>query len=105
MLTEESNINSCRNADNRPWNFLVSSKKHTELQISSCFFQIRDGLLRLSQRILGPCTIVQGALERILHQTPPEFYHNTLSILKVKRLSQDISLFMCCLGWGKSISL
>ncbi|XP_052653461.1 tyrosine aminotransferase isoform X2 [Harpia harpyja] len=43
---------------------------------------IRDGLLRLSQRILGPCTIVQGALERILHRTPPEFYHNTLSILK-----------------------
>ncbi|KFP48955.1 Tyrosine aminotransferase, partial [Cathartes aura] len=44
--------------------------------------EIRDGLLRLSQRILGPCTIVQGALERILHRTPPEFYHNTLSILK-----------------------
>lgn len=43
---------------------------------------IRDGLIRLSQRILGPCTIVQGALERILHRTPPEFYHNTLSILK-----------------------
>ncbi|XP_021264684.1 tyrosine aminotransferase isoform X3 [Numida meleagris] len=43
---------------------------------------IRDGLLRLSQRILGPCTIVQGALERILHRTPPDFYHNTLSILK-----------------------
>ncbi|XP_076204955.1 tyrosine aminotransferase isoform X2 [Aptenodytes patagonicus] len=46
--------------------------------------EIRDGLLRLSQRILGPCTIVQGALERILQRTPPEFYHNTLSILKVE---------------------
>ncbi|NXA54262.1 ATTY aminotransferase, partial [Nothocercus julius] len=44
--------------------------------------EIRDGLLRLSQRILGPCTIVQGALEHILDRTPPEFYHNTLSILK-----------------------
>ncbi|XP_042741778.1 tyrosine aminotransferase isoform X3 [Lagopus leucura] len=44
--------------------------------------EIRDGLTRLSQRILGPCTIVQGALERILHRTPPDFYHNTLSILK-----------------------
>ncbi|XP_057277935.1 tyrosine aminotransferase isoform X2 [Pezoporus wallicus] len=43
---------------------------------------IRDGLVRLSQRILGPCTLVQGALERILHRTPSEFYHNTLSILK-----------------------
>lgn len=50
------------------------------------FFQIRDGLVRLSQRILGPCTIVQGALEHILHRTPPEFYQNTLSILKVNRL-------------------
>uniref|UniRef100_A0A670IMY3 Tyrosine aminotransferase n=1 Tax=Podarcis muralis TaxID=64176 RepID=A0A670IMY3_PODMU len=44
--------------------------------------EIRDGLLRLSQRILGPCTVVQGALSRILRQTSPEFYHNTLSFLK-----------------------
>ncbi|NXU88080.1 ATTY aminotransferase, partial [Xiphorhynchus elegans] len=44
--------------------------------------EIRDGLVRLSQRILGPCTLVQGALERILRRTPPEFYQNTLSILK-----------------------
>ncbi|XP_042294363.1 tyrosine aminotransferase [Sceloporus undulatus] len=44
--------------------------------------EIRDGLLRLSQRILGPCTIVQGALAHILHWTSPEFYHNTLSFLK-----------------------
>lgn len=46
-------------------------------------FQIRDGLVKLSQRILGPCTIVQGALKSILHRTPQEFYHNTLSFLKV----------------------
>ncbi|XP_015283701.1 PREDICTED: tyrosine aminotransferase [Gekko japonicus] len=44
--------------------------------------EIRDGLLRLSQRILGPCTVVQGALRGILHRTSPEFYHNTLSFLK-----------------------
>ncbi|KAJ7311807.1 hypothetical protein JRQ81_006116 [Phrynocephalus forsythii] len=44
--------------------------------------EIRDGLLRLSQRILGPCTVVQGALKDILHRTSPEFYHNTLSFLK-----------------------
>uniref|UniRef100_A0A8D0BKE6 Tyrosine aminotransferase n=1 Tax=Salvator merianae TaxID=96440 RepID=A0A8D0BKE6_SALMN len=44
--------------------------------------EIRDGLLRLSQRILGPCTVVQGALARILHRTSPEFYHNTLNFLK-----------------------
>uniref|UniRef100_A0A670ZBM3 Tyrosine aminotransferase n=1 Tax=Pseudonaja textilis TaxID=8673 RepID=A0A670ZBM3_PSETE len=44
--------------------------------------EIREGLLRLSQRILGPCTAVQGALGHIFHHTSPEFYHNTLSFLK-----------------------
>ena len=47
-------------------------------------FQIRDGLTKLSQRILGPCTLVQGALKSILCRTPREFYHNTLSFLKVR---------------------
>uniref|UniRef100_H0VBD4 Tyrosine aminotransferase n=1 Tax=Cavia porcellus TaxID=10141 RepID=H0VBD4_CAVPO len=44
--------------------------------------EIRDGLVKLTQRILGPCTIVQGALKSILRRTPQEFYHNTLSFLK-----------------------
>nr|XP_033797668.1 tyrosine aminotransferase [Geotrypetes seraphini]XP_033797669.1 tyrosine aminotransferase [Geotrypetes seraphini] len=44
--------------------------------------EIRDGLIRLSQRILGPCTIVQGALEHIIHRTPQDFYHNTISFIK-----------------------
>lgn len=47
-------------------------------------FQIRDGLTKLSQRILGPCALVQGALKSILCRTPQEFYHNTLSFLKVR---------------------
>ncbi|KAI1890057.1 hypothetical protein AGOR_G00169300 [Albula goreensis] len=44
--------------------------------------EIREGLVKLSQRILGPCTIVQGALESILNSTPQEFYCNTVSFLK-----------------------
>ncbi|XP_023682846.1 tyrosine aminotransferase [Paramormyrops kingsleyae] len=44
--------------------------------------EIREGLVRLSQRILGACTIVQGALESILNNTPQEFYHDTVSFLK-----------------------
>nr|AHM92281.1 tyrosine aminotransferase [Eonycteris spelaea] len=44
--------------------------------------EIRNGLVRLCQRIMGPCTIVQGALKSILRRTPQEFYHNTLSFLK-----------------------
>ncbi|XP_048828321.1 tyrosine aminotransferase [Brienomyrus brachyistius] len=44
--------------------------------------EIREGLVKLSQRILGACTIVQGALENILNDTPQEFYHDTVSFLK-----------------------
>nr|AHM92294.1 tyrosine aminotransferase [Rousettus leschenaultii] len=44
--------------------------------------EIRNGLVKLCQRIMGPCTIVQGALKSILRRTPQEFYHNTLSFLK-----------------------
>uniref|UniRef100_A0A3P9IT29 Tyrosine aminotransferase n=1 Tax=Oryzias latipes TaxID=8090 RepID=A0A3P9IT29_ORYLA len=44
--------------------------------------KIRQGLVKLSQRILGACTIVQGALEGILNNTPQSFYNNTISFLK-----------------------
>ncbi|XP_072926651.1 tyrosine aminotransferase [Hemitrygon akajei] len=44
--------------------------------------EIRHGLVCLSQRILGPCTIVQGALVDILNKTTQEFYDDTNSILK-----------------------
>lgn len=44
--------------------------------------EIRQGLVKLSQRILGACTIVQGALESILNNTPQSFYSATISFLK-----------------------
>ncbi|XP_078061046.1 tyrosine aminotransferase [Mustelus asterias] len=44
--------------------------------------EVRAGLVSLSQRILGPCTIVQGALENILNKTTQEFYAGTISFLK-----------------------
>ncbi|XP_005815563.1 tyrosine aminotransferase [Xiphophorus maculatus] len=44
--------------------------------------EIRQGLVRLSQRILGACTVVQGALESILNDTPPGFYSSTISCLQ-----------------------
>uniref|UniRef100_A0A8C9SMS9 Tyrosine aminotransferase n=1 Tax=Scleropages formosus TaxID=113540 RepID=A0A8C9SMS9_SCLFO len=44
--------------------------------------EIREGLVKLSQRILGACTIVQGALEAILNSTPQEFYQDTIGFLK-----------------------
>lgn len=54
-------------------------------------FQIRKGLVKLSQRILGACTVVQGALESILNNTPQSFYKNTISFLKVntQRMNWD----------------
>ncbi|MBN3315183.1 ATTY aminotransferase, partial [Atractosteus spatula] len=44
--------------------------------------EIREGLVKLTQRILGPCTVVQGALESILNKTSQEFYDSTISFLK-----------------------
>uniref|UniRef100_A0A8C5FZ78 Tyrosine aminotransferase n=1 Tax=Gouania willdenowi TaxID=441366 RepID=A0A8C5FZ78_GOUWI len=44
--------------------------------------EIRQGLVKLSQRILGACSIVQGALESILNDTPQSFYSSTISFLK-----------------------
>lgn len=40
--------------------------------------QVRKGLQSLSQRIIGSSTILQGALTRILTQTPPEFFQSTI---------------------------
>ncbi|XP_077371646.1 tyrosine aminotransferase isoform X2 [Festucalex cinctus] len=44
--------------------------------------EIRQGLVKLSQRILGPCTIVQGALEGIFNKTRLGFYDDTIRFLK-----------------------
>uniref|UniRef100_A0A3Q1ALX0 Tyrosine aminotransferase n=1 Tax=Amphiprion ocellaris TaxID=80972 RepID=A0A3Q1ALX0_AMPOC len=45
--------------------------------------EIRQGLMKLTQRILGACSIVQGALESILNNTPQSFYNSTIRFLKV----------------------
>ncbi|XP_049580526.1 tyrosine aminotransferase isoform X3 [Syngnathus scovelli] len=44
--------------------------------------EIRHGLGKLTQRILGPCTIVQGALEGILNNTRLGFYDDTIHFIK-----------------------
>lgn len=54
--------------------------------------QIRQGLVKLTQRILGACSIIQGALENILNNTPQSFYNNTISLLKVKTGHNEIGL-------------
>lgn len=51
--------------------------------------QIRQGLVKLTQRILGACSVVQGALESILNNTPQSFYKDTISFLKVNKEAKN----------------
>ncbi|KAL4234597.1 hypothetical protein ACF0H5_006238 [Mactra antiquata] len=44
--------------------------------------EIRQGLLCLSQKILGPNTIIQAALPDILENTPESFYTETLEFIE-----------------------
>ncbi|XP_078689942.1 tyrosine aminotransferase-like isoform X3 [Branchiostoma floridae x Branchiostoma belcheri] len=44
--------------------------------------EVRNGLLRLSQRILGPNTLIQAAIPRILEETPQSFYQDTMALVQ-----------------------
>jgi hypothetical protein len=48
-----------------------------------CVVQVRAGLQRLSQRILGSNTLVQGALASIFTRTPEKFFQDTIRTLQV----------------------
>ncbi|KAK3809262.1 MAG: tyrosine aminotransferase [Benniella sp.] len=53
--------------------------------------EVRDGLVSLSQLILGPNSLVQGALEDILHQTDKSFHDDTCAQLEANaKLSTEI---------------
>lgn len=43
---------------------------------------VRHGLQCLSQRIIGSNTLVQGALPKILEETPQSFYKDTLKVIE-----------------------
>jgi tyrosine aminotransferase len=44
---------------------------------------VRDGLLKLSQHILGANSIVQGALPTMLAKTDQSFFDNVMTHLEV----------------------
>ena len=44
---------------------------------------MKPGLIALSQQILGPNTLVQGALPAILANTPSSFFENTMQVIQV----------------------
>jgi tyrosine aminotransferase len=46
------------------------------------FHDVRHGLVALSQRILGPNTIVQGAVRTILEKTPTEFFDKSIALVQ-----------------------
>lgn len=72
----------------KPKHTMIYNNLHiTFTRLTRFFVQIRQGLVKLSQRILGACSIVQGALEQILDNTPQSFYNNTIGFLKVMERS------------------
>lgn len=49
---------------------------------------VRKGLVALSQKIVGPCALVQGALPKILAETPDEYFeHNKRVISKNAKIA------------------
>nr|CAH7764690.1 unnamed protein product [Callosobruchus chinensis] len=48
----------------------------------SALHDIRSALVRLTQRTIGSCTLVQAALPAILHQTPSAFHENLAETLQ-----------------------
>ncbi|KJH41346.1 tyrosine transaminase [Dictyocaulus viviparus] len=43
--------------------------------------EVRKGLVALSQKIVGPCSIIQGALPKILADTPAEYFEHNRSVI------------------------
>lgn len=50
------------------------------------FKEVRKGLTNLSSRLLGANTLVQGALPKILKNTPQSFYDNVIETIHVIQL-------------------
>ena len=42
---------------------------------------VKQGIVALSQKIVGPCALVQGALPRLLRDTPQSFFDNVKKLL------------------------
>lgn len=42
---------------------------------------VKQGMIALSQKIVGPCALIQGALPKILRDTPQSYFDNIKSII------------------------
>lgn len=61
---------------------------------------MRQALVSLTQRILGPCSLLQGALPEILKVIPDTFYEKTNNLLEV-----NVTLAVGLLNTLKSLTL
>ncbi|KHJ91246.1 tyrosine transaminase [Oesophagostomum dentatum] len=43
--------------------------------------EVKKGLVALSQKIVGPCSLIQGALPKILRDTPDEFFEHNRRVI------------------------
>jgi len=56
--------------------------------------EVRPGLIALSQQILGPNTLIQGALPEILANTPQSFFENSMRVIQVSRNETNINFII-----------
>lgn len=57
--------------------------------------EVRQGLVSLSQRILGPNTLVQAAIPEILEKVPPKFYDDAIQVVQTNAVSCYEALRNC----------
>lgn len=43
--------------------------------------EVKKGIIALSQKIVGPCALIQGALPRILNETPQSYFDNIKKVI------------------------
>ncbi|CAD5223258.1 unnamed protein product [Bursaphelenchus xylophilus] len=43
--------------------------------------EVKKGMIALSQKIVGPCALIQGALPKILRDTPEEYFDNIKDVI------------------------
>jgi hypothetical protein len=70
----------------------------------SIWSKVHEGILSLSQLILGPCSIIQAALHDILHNTPEEFHNKTIEQLEVSVCCTVYSTVCCMLKFCSIIA-
>ena len=62
------------------------------ISYQSLISQLLQGIVALSQKIVGPCSLVQGALPRILAETPEEYFEKNRKVIETNGNIVDAAL-------------